>query len=101
MRRGDGCRDLKRPHKGGGSPGRLVAYATSQDELAVSVCAIRLIYALGLLLAPHRMNRLRLGPDTSDNPLATMTTRAFGAVHANIALTSLIALRNPGRRLGA
>ena len=49
----------------------------------------RLSYALGLLLAPHEMNKLRLAAATRRNPIATMTTRAFGAVHTNLALLTL------------
>jgi hypothetical protein len=49
----------------------------------------RLSYALGLLLAPHEMNKLRLAAATPSNPIATMTTRAFGAVHTNLALLTL------------
>jgi hypothetical protein len=51
----------------------------------------RLSYALGLLLAPERMGRLRLGAATSGNGMASMTTRAFGALHANLALATLLA----------
>ena len=49
----------------------------------------RLSYALGMLLAPHTMNRLQLAAATRDNAIATMTTRAFGAVNANVALLTL------------
>jgi hypothetical protein len=49
----------------------------------------RLSYALGLLLAPHAMTRRRLAAATRGNPIATMTTRAFGAVHINVSLLSL------------
>ena len=49
----------------------------------------RLSYALGLLLAPRSMSRLRLiGPDPGD-PYARMTTRAFGALHVNLALQTI------------
>jgi hypothetical protein len=49
----------------------------------------RLSYAVGLLLAPAAMGRARLAADTSGNGYATMTTRAFGAVHVNVSLLSL------------
>lgn len=49
----------------------------------------RLSYALGLLLAPHEMNKLQLAAATRGNPVATMTTRAFGAVHVNLSLLTL------------
>ncbi len=50
---------------------------------------VRLSYALGLLLAPDAMSKLRLAPATPNNAYATMTTRAFGAVHTNVSLLSL------------
>jgi hypothetical protein len=49
----------------------------------------RLSYALGLLLAPHEMNKFQLAAATRDNAIATMTTRAFGAVHTNLSLLTL------------
>ena len=49
----------------------------------------RLSYALGLLVAPNTMTTMRLAADTRGNPIATMTTRAVGAVHTNVALVSL------------
>jgi hypothetical protein len=62
----------------------------------------RLSYALGLLLAPHAMNDLQLAASTRDNPVATMTTRGFGAVHVNVSLLSLIAAaRNRDIRIAA
>jgi hypothetical protein len=57
--------------------------------MLVAGSAVRLSYALGLLLAPHTMNRLQLAAETRGNGVATMTTRAFGAVNANIALLTL------------
>lgn len=50
---------------------------------------VRLSYAMGLLLAPAAMGRARLAARTSGNADATMTTRAFGAVHVNVSLLSL------------
>jgi hypothetical protein len=49
----------------------------------------RLSYALGLLLAPDAMSQRRLAASTHDNAIATMTTRAFGAVHTNLSLVTL------------
>lgn len=57
--------------------------------LMVAGSTVRLSYALGLLLAPHAMNKAQLAASTRGNPIATMTTRAFGAVHANLALLTL------------
>lgn len=49
----------------------------------------RLTYASGLLFAPRTMSRWQLiGPDPRD-PFARMTTRAFGALHANLALQTM------------
>ena len=50
---------------------------------------VRLAYALGLLLAPVAMGKAGLGPETDENPYATMTTRAFGAVHTNVAALTM------------
>jgi hypothetical protein len=50
---------------------------------------VRLSYAVGLVASPDAMGKLRLAPRTPDNAYARMTTRAFGAVHTNIALLSL------------
>jgi hypothetical protein len=50
---------------------------------------VRLSYALGLLFAPHTMNKLQLAAATRGNGVATMTTRAFGAVHTNVSLLTL------------
>lgn len=50
---------------------------------------VRASYALGLLLAPRSMSRYRLiGPDPGE-PVARMTTRAFGALHTNLALHTI------------
>lgn len=58
----------------------------------------RLSYASGLLFAPKVMSRWRLiGPDPRD-PFARMTTRAFGALHANLALHTIRAAVT-GRRV--
>lgn len=57
--------------------------------LMVAGSLARLSYALGLLLAPHGMNKLQLAAATRDNAVATMTTRAFGAVHTNLSLLTL------------
>lgn len=48
----------------------------------------RLAYALGLLLAPDGMSAWRLAPEHS-SAYARMTTRAFGAVHVNVAVATL------------
>ena len=64
---------------------------TTQRErlLMVGGSVARLSYALGLLLAPRTMSRWRLiGPDPPD-PYARMTTRAFGALHAHLALRTI------------
>jgi hypothetical protein len=62
----------------------------------------RLSYALGLMLAPHAMTKFRLAAPTRGNPIATMTTRGFGAVHTNVALLSLYAAaRDDDRRTAA
>lgn len=49
----------------------------------------RLSYAAGLLVAPHTMSRWQLGAETRGNPVATMTSRGFGAAHVNLSLLSL------------
>jgi hypothetical protein len=49
----------------------------------------RLSYAAGLLLAPEAMAARRLAPASEGNAYAGMTTRAFGAVHVNLALLTL------------
>ena len=59
------------------------------QRLMVAASLGRLSYALGLLLAPHRMSALQLAAATRGNGVATMTTRAFGAVHANLSLFTL------------
>ena len=61
----------------------------SAQLLMISGSLVRLGYALGLLVAPDAMSRARLAPATSNNSYATMTTRAFGAVHTNVSLLSL------------
>src|SRR5436309_2973112 len=48
----------------------------------------RLAYALGLLLAPDAMSARRLAAQ-HHTAVGRMTTRAFGAVHINVALLSL------------
>jgi hypothetical protein len=59
----------------------------------------RLLYSSGLLLAPKAMSRWHLiGPDPSD-PFARMTTRAFGALHVNLALHTIRAAVT-GRQVG-
>jgi hypothetical protein len=50
---------------------------------------VRLSYALGLLLAPDMMSARRLAAATRGNAYATMTTRAYGAVHTNLSLLTL------------
>jgi len=46
------------------------------------------------------MNRLQLAASTRDNAIATMTTRAFGAVHTNLSLLTLrSAFLNRDRRI--
>ncbi len=68
--------------------------------LMVTGSLLRLAYALGLLLAPHTMNRLQLAAATRGNGVATMTTRGFGAVHTNLSLLTLdAALSNRNTRL--
>ncbi len=57
--------------------------------LMVTGSLVRLSYALGLLVAPHTMNKLQLAAATRGNAVATMTTRAFGAVHINLSLLTL------------
>lgn len=74
---------------------------TSARRLMVVASLARLTYALGMLVAPHEMNRRNLGADTRGNPLATMTTRGFGAVHVNVALMSLRAALGDGDRRAA
>src|SRR4051794_23079344 len=59
--------------------------------VAAAASVARLSYALGLVASPQAMSRLRLGPATADNGMASMTTRAFGALHANLALATLAA----------
>jgi hypothetical protein len=62
----------------------------------------RLSYALGLLLAPDAMSKRRLAASTRGNAIATMTTRAFGAVHTNLSLLTLrSALLNRDTRIAA
>jgi hypothetical protein len=66
-----------------------MAAGSSERAVMVGGSFARLSYALGLLLAPRSMSRLRLiGPDPGD-PYARMTTRAFGALHANLALQTI------------
>lgn len=61
----------------------------SERVMMVGGSVPRLSYALGLLVAPRSMSRLGLiGPDPSD-PFARMTTRAFGALHVNLALQTI------------
>lgn len=68
--------------------------------LMVTGSLLRLSYALGLLLAPHTMNKLQLAAATRGNAVATMTTRGFGAVHVNLSLLTLgAALRNRNTRV--
>jgi hypothetical protein len=50
--------------------------------------ALRIAYALGLMLAPEAMSARRLAA-RHDSAYGRMTTRAFGAVHVNVALLSL------------
>ena len=61
----------------------------SARAMMAAASLARLSYALGLLLAPHTMSNRRLAAATQGNPVATMTTRAFGAVHTNVSLLSL------------
>ena len=63
--------------------------ARSVRGLMAVASLARLSYALGLLIAPHRMTKLQLAAATGDNPIATMTTRAFGGAHVNLSLLSL------------
>lgn len=66
-----------------------MAMELSERAVMVGGSFARLSYALGLLVAPRSMSRLRLiGPDPPD-PFARMTTRAFGALHANLALQTI------------
>jgi hypothetical protein len=58
-------------------------------SLMVGGSLVRLAYAIGLLVTPDQMSRLRLAPLTPGNPYARMTTRAFGAVHVNVSLLTL------------
>jgi hypothetical protein len=50
---------------------------------------VRLSYALGLLVSPEGMSRLGLAAATPGNAYASMTTRAFGALHTNVAVLGL------------
>ena len=66
----------------------------------VAASLARLSYAAGLLIAPHGMSRWQLGAETRGNPVATMTSRGFGAAHVNLSLLSLrAALLGRDRRL--
>jgi hypothetical protein len=49
---------------------------------------VLLAYAIGLLLNPDAMSVRRLAPEHG-SAYARMTTRAFGAVHVNVALLTL------------
>jgi hypothetical protein len=49
----------------------------------------RLVYALGLLIAPDAMSARGLAPSANGNSYGQMTTRAFGAVHTNVAMLTL------------
>jgi hypothetical protein len=70
----------------------------SARSLMIGASLARLSYASGLLFAPKAMSRWRLiGPDPAD-PFARMTTRAFGALHANLALQTIRAAVT-GRRV--
>ncbi|MFL5907776.1 MAG: hypothetical protein ACJ75Z_09305 [Solirubrobacterales bacterium] len=60
----------------------------SARSMMVAGSLARLSYALGLLLAPESMSRLRLAPAHAD-AYGRMTTRAFGAVHTNVSLLTL------------
>ena len=72
----------------------------SARAVMVAGAAARLSYALGLLLDPHGMTKRRLAAPTRGNPIATMTTRGFGAVHTNLALLTLrSALSNRDTRI--
>ena len=71
----------------------------SARSVMVGGSLARLAYASGLLFAPKAMSRWRLiGPDPPD-PYARMTTRAFGALHVNLALQTIRAALT-GRRIG-
>ena len=60
---------------------------------------VRLSYALGLLVAPDFMSTRRLAPEHA-SAYGRMTTRAFGAVHTNVALLTLrAALLDRDRKL--
>src|SRR4051794_27693676 len=61
----------------------------SARAMMVAGSLARLSYALGLLLAPDAMSKRRLAASTRGNAIATMTTRAFGAVHTNLSLLTL------------
>jgi hypothetical protein len=63
---------------------------SSIDSRAVATVGslARLAYALGLLVSPDAMSAYRLAPEHSSG-YARMTTRAFGAVHINVALATL------------
>jgi hypothetical protein len=70
----------------------------SAQSVMIGGSLARLSYASGLLLAPKAMSRWHLiGPDPPD-PFARMTTRAFGALHANLALHTVRAAVT-GRRV--
>jgi hypothetical protein len=61
----------------------------SPRAVMIGASLARLSYASGLLFAPRAMSRWGLiGPDPRD-PFARMTTRAFGALHANLALQTI------------
>jgi hypothetical protein len=55
----------------------------------VAGALVRLAYALGLLGAPDAMSARRLAPSSNGNSYGQMTTRAFGAVHTNLAMLTL------------
>jgi hypothetical protein len=66
-----------------------MAVVLSERAVMVGGSVARLSYALGCFVAPRSMSRLRLiGPDPGD-PYARMTTRAFGALHSNLALQTV------------
>jgi hypothetical protein len=62
--------------------------STTARAMAGCGAAGRLSYALGLLLVPDTMAAWRLGPEHASG-YGRMTTRAFGAVHVNVALATL------------
>ena len=65
----------------------------SKRSLMLLNSAFRVSYGIGALLAPAKMTKLRLAPETAEHPQAQLFVRGFGAHQVAVAALGLASRR--------